>query len=225
MHKSSHVHLYGIIPCSGKILCGPIFVDGRSLPFHVFNFGGWVIIHENPRKLDLLKVNYPLYGILTILTPIWSTAFEVVLSYCRTQYFPFLACLAKVGPTMDPETGERCAEKNDMTWDKINTCYQGDQGHSWVTLPHSVHMTTFFLSSSVVWSMSAWTCMPIALKLCLTLLPPVSVTCLYFVTLDRAYQLTMILDCCSTSWNLTISEHVFTLVSVVKLTYVPQFLR
>ena len=66
-----------------------------------------------------------------ILTLIQNVALEVViLSPCRTQYWPFLACLAKVGTVMNPETGERCAEKNDMTWDKINTCYQGEQGRT-----------------------------------------------------------------------------------------------
>ena len=35
---------------------------------------------------------------------------------------------------MTPETGEICAGKNNMDWQKIATCYQGDEGKMLVTV-------------------------------------------------------------------------------------------
>ena len=52
------------------------------------------------------------------------------LMFFRTVYWPFLACLGQIGTLMNPSSGERCATKNNMNWDKINTCYQGDEGHA-----------------------------------------------------------------------------------------------
>lgn len=54
----------------------------------------------------------------------------VCVWYCSTTFWPFLSCLAKVGPSMDPSTGETCATKNNMDWQKIDTCYKGAEGHT-----------------------------------------------------------------------------------------------
>ena len=57
---------------------------------------------------------------------IQSIAFEGVLSHYIQD--TVLALPANVGTLMDPGIAERCAEMNNMTWDKINTCYQGELG-------------------------------------------------------------------------------------------------
>jgi interferon gamma-inducible protein 30 len=47
----------------------------------------------------------------------------------RDDFFPYLVCLDKHLDNMDPKIAKKCAEENNIVWDKIDSCYQGKLGH------------------------------------------------------------------------------------------------
>ena len=83
---------------------------------------------------EILKVikpyNYIEYDVylLCLIPYMYSMLMYTCMYACRTIFWPYLSCLAKDGEGMDPKTGERCADKLNMNWQKISTCYQGEEG-------------------------------------------------------------------------------------------------
>ena len=51
------------------------------------------------------------------------------LSFSRDQFWPFIYCMDKERTFQSPTIAQRCAKANNLDWDKIDMCYQGNEGH------------------------------------------------------------------------------------------------